>query len=52
VSPYAIVGLFLLIITVPAVAQALFSAGSAVFVALGGDRLAADVGFGEFLFWR
>jgi Zn-dependent protease len=52
VSPYAIVGLFLLIITVPAVAQALFGAGSAVFVALGGDRLAADVGFGEFLFWR
>ncbi|MGH3935198.1 MAG: site-2 protease family protein [Pseudonocardiaceae bacterium] len=49
---YAIVALFLLIITVPAVGNALFSASFAVFAALGGDPLAAAAGLREFLFWR
>ncbi len=51
-SLYVIVGLFLLIITVPAVANALVGAGFAVFAALGGNPLAAGIGFQEFLFWR
>ncbi|MGH3755028.1 MAG: site-2 protease family protein [Pseudonocardiaceae bacterium] len=52
ISLYAIVGLFLLIITVPAVGDALFGAGFAVFATLGGDPLAAAAGLREFLFWR
>ena len=52
VGLYATLALFLLIITVPAVANALFSASFAVFAALGGDPLAAAAGFSEFLFWR
>jgi Zn-dependent protease len=49
---YAIVALFLLIITVPAVADALFGASFALFAMLGGDPLAAAAGLREFLFWR
>jgi Zn-dependent protease len=49
---YAPLLLFVLIIGVPAVANALFGASFAVFVALGGDREAAITGFQELLFWR
>jgi Zn-dependent protease len=49
---YATVALFLLIITVPAVGNALFGASFAVFAALGGNPLAAAAGLREFLFWR
>ncbi|MGH3775542.1 MAG: site-2 protease family protein [Pseudonocardiaceae bacterium] len=52
VGLYATLALFLLIITVPAVANALFGASFAVFAALGGDQLAAATGLQEFLFWR
>jgi len=49
---YAPMLLFVLIIGVPAVGNALFGAGFAVFDALGGDRAAAVTGFQELLFWR
>jgi Zn-dependent protease len=49
---YAPVLLFVLIIGVPAVGNALFGASFAVFAALGGDPLAAAAGLQEFLFWR
>ncbi|MGH3770577.1 MAG: site-2 protease family protein [Pseudonocardiaceae bacterium] len=49
---YAPLLLFVLIIGVPAVGNALFGASFAVFDALGGDREAAITGFQEFLFWR
>jgi Zn-dependent protease len=52
VGLYATLALFLLIITVPGVANALFGASFAVFAALGGDAQAAAAGFSEFLFWR
>jgi len=52
VGLYAILALILLIITVPAVGNALFGTGFAVFAALGGDPLAAGEGFRELLFWR
>ncbi|MGH3814738.1 MAG: site-2 protease family protein [Pseudonocardiaceae bacterium] len=52
VGVYATVALFLLIITVPVVASALFGASFAVFAVLGGDALAAATGLQEFLFWR
>jgi Zn-dependent protease len=49
---YAPLLLFVLIIGVPAVGNALFGASFAVFAALGGDPLAAGAGLREFLFWR
>lgn len=49
---YAPLLLFVLIIGVPAVGNALFGASFAVFDALGGDRDAAIAGFQELLFWR
>jgi Zn-dependent protease len=49
---YAPLLLFVLIIGVPEVGDALFGASFAVFAALGGNPLAAAVGFREFLFWR
>ncbi|MGH3802698.1 MAG: site-2 protease family protein [Pseudonocardiaceae bacterium] len=52
VGLYATLALFLLIITVPAVASALFGASFTVFTALGGNPLAAATGLQEFLFWR
>ncbi|MGH3898611.1 MAG: site-2 protease family protein [Pseudonocardiaceae bacterium] len=52
VGLYATLALFLLIISVPAVANALFGASFAVFAALGGDPSAAATGLQEFLFWR
>ncbi|HEY6423522.1 MAG TPA: site-2 protease family protein [Pseudonocardiaceae bacterium] len=52
VSMYVILGLFVLIISVPALGTALFRAGFAVFAAFGGDPLAAATGWQEFQFWR
>jgi Zn-dependent protease len=52
VSWYAPLLLFVLILGVPAVGNALFDASFAVFAAIGGDALAAAQGFQEFLFWR
>jgi Zn-dependent protease len=49
---YAPLLLFLVIVSLPAAANALFSASFTVFAALGGDPLAAGVGLREFLFWR
>ena len=49
---YAPLLLFVLILGVPAVGNALFGASFAVFDALGGDRDAAIIGFQELLFWR
>jgi Zn-dependent protease len=44
--------LFVLIIGVPAVGNALFGGSFAIFAALGGNREAAITGFQELLFWR
>jgi len=52
VGPYAILALFLLIIAVPAVGNALFSAGFTLLATLGGDPQEAYDGLREFLFWR
>ncbi|MGH3831100.1 MAG: site-2 protease family protein [Pseudonocardiaceae bacterium] len=49
---YAPLLLFVLIIGVPSVGNALFGASFAVFDVLGGDREAAITGFQELLFWR
>ncbi|MGH3841497.1 MAG: site-2 protease family protein [Pseudonocardiaceae bacterium] len=49
---YAPLLLFVLIIGVPAVGNALFDASFAVFAAIGGNPLAAGQGFQELLFWR
>lgn len=49
---YAPLLLFVLIIGVPEVANALFGASFTVFAALGGDPFAAATGLQEFLFWR
>ncbi|MEO7194923.1 MAG: site-2 protease family protein [Pseudonocardiaceae bacterium] len=49
---YAPLLLFVLIIGVPAVGNALFGASFAVFDVLGGDQEAAITGFQELLFWR
>jgi Zn-dependent protease len=51
-SWYAPLLLFVLIIGVPGVGSALFGASFAAFAALGGNPLAAAVGYQEFLFWR
>jgi Zn-dependent protease len=51
-SWYAPLILFILIIAVPQVGEALFRASYGVFAALGGNSLAAAVGYREFLFWR
>ena len=51
-SWYAPLILFVLIIGVPQVGDALFGASFAVFAALGGNPLAAAVGFRELMFWR
>jgi Zn-dependent protease len=49
---YAPLLLLILVIGVPAAANALFGAGFAVFAALGGNPPAAAEGFRELLFWR
>jgi hypothetical protein len=49
---YTPLPLFVLIIGVPAVGNALFGASFAVFAALGGDQDQAIAGFREFLFWQ
>jgi len=52
VRPFAPLALFVIIISVPVVAAALFGITGAVFGAIGGDVGAADAGVSEFLFWR
>lgn len=49
---YAPLLLFVLILGVPAVGNALFDVGFSVFAAIGGNPLAADQGLQELLFWR
>ena len=52
VRPFAPLALFVVIISVPAVAGVLFDITGAVFGAIGGDLDAAGAGLSEFLFWR
>ena len=52
VRPYAPLALFVIIISVPIVAAALFGITGGVFAAIGGDLGAAGAGLSEFLFWR
>ena len=52
VRPWAPIALFVLIIGVPGAANALFSAGLAVFGAVGGVPSLAAAGYRELLFWR
>ncbi|MGH4015904.1 MAG: site-2 protease family protein [Pseudonocardiaceae bacterium] len=52
VRPYAPLLLFVLIISVPSVVEALFSATFTVFGAFGGNAPAAADGLSEFMFWR
>jgi Zn-dependent protease len=51
VRPWAPIVLFLLIIGVPGVATAFFSASYGLFDALGGNARAAQIGFSELRFW-
>ncbi|MDQ3886710.1 MAG: site-2 protease family protein [Actinomycetota bacterium] len=52
VRPFAPLVLFVIIISVPVAATALFAVTGAVFAAIGGDLNAAGAGLSEFLFWR
>jgi Zn-dependent protease len=52
VRPWAPLALFAVLIAVPGIASAFFGLGRALFELIGGDPLAAWVGFDEFLFWR
>jgi Zn-dependent protease len=52
VRPWAPLALFALLIGVPPLARLFFDAAYAVFGAVGGDRLFAEVGAEEFMFWR
>jgi Zn-dependent protease len=52
VRPWAPLALFAVLIAVPAIAGAFFALGRELFELIGGDPLAAWVGFDEFLFWR
>ncbi|HEY0639191.1 MAG TPA: site-2 protease family protein [Pseudonocardiaceae bacterium] len=52
VRPWAPLALFVLLISVPAVAGPLFDVSFAIFDSIGGDRPAAAEGFDRFLFWR
>lgn len=52
VRPWAPIALFLLVVSVPAVARVLFDAGDAVFTAIGGSSALAGAGYSELLFWR
>jgi Zn-dependent protease len=51
VRPFAPLALFVIIISVPVVAGALFDITGAVFGAIGGDLGAAGAGLSEFRFW-
>jgi Zn-dependent protease len=52
VRPWAPLALFAVLIAVPGLAAAFFALGRELFELIGGDPLAAAVGFNEFLFWR
>lgn len=52
VRPWAPLALFAVLIAVPGLSALFFDAGFGLFELLGGDPLAARVGFNEFLFWR
>jgi len=52
VRPFAPLLLFVLIISIPALAAVLFAVTGALFDVLGGDLAAAGAGQAEFLFWR
>ena len=52
VRPWAPIVIFVLIIGVPGVANAFFSAGTALFAAVGGSAQLAAAGYRELLFWR
>ncbi len=52
VRPFAPMALFVVIISVPVVAGALFDITGLVFGAIGGDLGTAGAGLSEFLFWR
>jgi Zn-dependent protease len=52
VRPWATIVLFVLIIGVPGVSQAFFTAGGSVFTAIGGDFQLAGFGYQELFFWR
>jgi Zn-dependent protease len=52
VRPWAPLALFALLIAVPPLAGLFFDATYAVFGAVGGDGLLADLGLDEFMFWR
>jgi len=52
VRPWAPLALFALLIAVPGASALFFDLGLRLFELVGGDPLAARVGFNEFLFWR
>jgi Zn-dependent protease len=52
VRPWAPLALFAVLIAVPRLGHAFFDAGFALFELIGGNPLAARVGFNEFIFWR
>ena len=52
VRPWAPLALFAVLIAVPGMSRAFFDVGFGLFELIGGDPLAASVGFDEFLFWR
>jgi Zn-dependent protease len=52
VRPWAPLLLFAVLISVPALARWFFNASYWVFTAIGGDPVAAAMGFNEFQFWR
>jgi Zn-dependent protease len=52
VRPWAPLALFAILIAVPGASRVFFDAGFGLFELIGGNPLAASVGFDEFLFWR
>jgi Zn-dependent protease len=52
VRPWAPLAFFLLLIAVQPVSAAFFSAGGALFEAIGGNLTAAGAGYSQFTFWR
>lgn len=52
VRPWAPLALFALLISLPALSSAFFDAALGLYALIGGDELAARIGFNEFLFWR
>jgi len=52
IRPWAPLAFFVLLLGVPEVSSALFSAGSVLFTLVGGNTQAAFAGYSQFLFWR